>query len=402
MGGSSSKVRRLQERMDRQEQLLASAMKQQQDTLDMLKGVTDSQKHATEALEKAEAIARQQDSIVQQVNEARRKAEDATRIAEERANELREAMQRLEEDARKAREERAEAEADARRAREEEQEARRAQQEAQDAANAAREAKEEAERQLREGIRPIIVPTLAQHESTKRRLGYQPGFFHFAVAGIAGSGKSSLINAFRGLRNKDRGAAPTGVVEMTSQVARYPDPSTDMPYVWYDVPGAGTLSIPDWQYFTDQGLYIFNCIIVVIDNRFTATDIAILRNCVRFQIPTFIVRSKSSQHIRNNANDMSGGKDDEDEEDEETERERMARARERYIQDTRENFAHNLEEAALLAQRVYLVDKDNMVKAVKGKKSRDYIDEEDLVRDMFKLAEALEEGGLEANWGSAN
>ncbi|KAH9917614.1 uncharacterized protein B0H18DRAFT_883603 [Fomitopsis serialis] len=164
-----------------------------------------------------------------------------------------------------------------------------------------------------------------------------------------------------------------------------------MPYVWYDVPGAGTLTIPDWQYFTEQGLYIFNCIIVIFDNRFTATDIAILRNCVRFQIPAFIVRSKSGQHIQNIANDLGGGDDDDgDDSDEEGDREgeleRMATARDRYLRETRTSVARNLEEAGLLAQRVYAVDKDVLLKVVRGRTSRKCIDEEALLRDMFALA----------------
>lgn len=46
-----------------------------------------------------------------------------------------------------------------------------------------------------------------------------------------------------------------------------------------DVPEEGTLSIPDWRYFIDQGLYVFDCIVVLFDNRFTETDVTILRNC---------------------------------------------------------------------------------------------------------------------------
>ena len=299
-------------------------------------------------------------------------------------------MSRLEQDMRRANEGRAEAEADAQRAREQEQVARAAQQEADRAAQTAREAREKAERNLREGIRPIIVPTQAQHEATKQRLDYRQGFFHFAVAGIAGCGKSSLINAFRGLRNRDTGAAAVGVIETTLEVVRYPDARPDVPYVWYDVPGAGTLAIPDWQYFTDQGLYIFNCIIVLIDSRFTATDIAILRNCVRFQIPSFIVRSKSKQHIANIASDMADQDDDDDEA-------RPRRARERYIQDTRNNVAQTLENAGLLAQRVYLIDKEDLVKAVNGRPlSAAAIDEENLLGDMFAMAEGSQGSGVDA------
>ncbi|KAI0717629.1 interferon-inducible GTPase-domain-containing protein [Fomitopsis betulina] len=268
---------------------------------------------------------------------------------------------------------------------------------------AALEAKLEAERRLWEGSRTILFPTKAQYTETRRRLQYEPGFCHFAVSGMSGSGKSSLINAFRGLRNTSRKAAPVGVVETTSQVVRYPDPSADMPYVWYDVPGAGTLSVPDWQYFTDQGLYIFDCIIVVFDARFTATDVAILRNCVFFQIPTFIVRSKSKQHIVNVAKDLpvDGFDEDDDSEDDgeldaaRRTKDHMAKARGCYIQDTRRSVAKELNRAGLSPQRVYIIDKDELVKAVRGKSSPDAIDEDELLTDMFALADRYDPGSGE-------
>ncbi|KZT00048.1 uncharacterized protein LAESUDRAFT_604149, partial [Laetiporus sulphureus 93-53] len=211
------------------------------------------------------------------------------------------------------------------------------------------------------------------------------GLFHFAVAGIAGSGKSSLINAFRGLKNSHRDAAPTGVTETTSVITRYPDPDSRNPFVWYDVPGAGTLKIPDFVYFNSQGLYVFDCIIVLFDARFTDTDIAILRNCERFNIPAYIVRSKSLQHIRNVTEDLEW---DDEEEDEETldDAAKWARAREKYDLETRESVMRNLEEAKLPPQRVYLMDKETMAQVIKGRQPPKAIDEWILLRDL--LAEA--------------
>ena len=266
-------------------------------------------------------------------------------------------------------------------------------QEAEAVAQHARAELEVAENNLREGVRPVVWPTLAELRAAKERLGYEEGLFHFAIAGIAGSGKSSLANAVRGLRNNDEGAAPTGVVETTSAVGRFPDPDPKHPFVWYDVPGAGTLAVPDWQYFTDQGLYIFDCIIVLFDTRLTATDVAILRNAARFDIPTYIVRSKALQHIRNLAVDMPGEDDDEDEDDAGSSPAALQRAREAYIRETRVSIAQNLEAAKLPQQRVYLVDKDTLVKVVKDKPVKDPIDELELLHDL--LAEAnrrLQEG----------
>ena len=132
---------------------------------------------------------------------------------------------------------------------------------------------EEVQRSVRKGeFKPVFVPTLEEYNATKKRLQYQEGLFHFAVAGIAGSGKSSLINAFRGLRNKHRGAgaAPTGVTETTSvNHSLPPTPTLGTHLCGTDVPGAGTLKIPDFVYFNSQGLYIFDCVIVLFDARFT-------------------------------------------------------------------------------------------------------------------------------------
>ena len=140
------------------------------------------------------------------------------------------------------------------------------------------DAKEDAERGLKEGIQTVVTPSPEELAAAERRIQYKEEFFHFAVAGISGSGKSSLVNAFRGLRSRDAASAVVGVTETTLQMTRYPDPNPENPFVWYDIPGAGALKCRDWQYFNDQGLYVFDCIVVLFDNRFTMTDIAILLN----------------------------------------------------------------------------------------------------------------------------
>ncbi|KAI6030362.1 immunity-related GTPases-like protein [Pisolithus marmoratus] len=194
----------------------------------------------------------------------------------------------------------------------------------------------------------------------KRRVQYQEGFFHFAVTGTAGSGKSSLINAFRGLRNRETAAAATGVTETTLTLQRYPDPDPQQPVVWYDVPGAGTLSVPDWQYFNTQGLYIFDCIIVLFDNRFTATDVAILRNSARFSIPAYIVRSKADQQIRNTMREM--GYDSDDENSDSGLRDRLYQvARQQFVEETRRNVRSNLRRANLPDKRVYIISNNALL-----------------------------------------
>lgn len=312
-------------------------------------------------------IAREQARIQQAAQEAAMKEmEEATkRAAAEREAAMRAAAER-------ERKEREAQEAAARAAKEE--------------SDRAKAAQEEAERKLRQGVQLEVWPTDQEREIMRRNRQYTEGLFHIAIAGISGSGKSSLINAFLGLRNNDKGAAATGITETTALITRYPSRNPNQPFVWYDVPGAGTLNIPDWQYFNAQGLYIFNCIIVLFDNRFTATDIAVLKNCERFGISSFVVRSKSNQHIRNIALDMGYNEDD----DSPSARHiAFQAAREKYIAETRQSVQRNLEEANLPLQRVYIVAKDTLRSVIHSKIPKDIIDEVQLIQDLRLRCEAI-------------
>ena len=144
-----------------------------------------------------------------------------------------------------------------------------------EAAEVARKAqieKEEVERQLKKDIQPVVIPIADEMRAAKVKVEYKDGIF-FAIAGVAGSGKSSLINAFCGMSNSDPNATPAGVNETTLEVSRYVDTAHAEQFAWYDVPGSGTLKIPDWQYCNSQGLHIFDCIIVLFSNRFRMTDL---------------------------------------------------------------------------------------------------------------------------------
>ncbi|KAK7013073.1 P-loop containing nucleoside triphosphate hydrolase protein [Favolaschia claudopus] len=260
----------------------------------------------------------------------------------------------------------------------------------------------ELERQRREGFQPVIMPTSAELEVAKRRIGYQDGFYHFAVAGMAGSGKSSMVNALRGLRNNQKGAAATGITETTLHISRLPDPNPGRPFVWYDIPGAGTLQIEDWQYFHKQGLYVFDALIVLIDNRFTTTDIAILRNARLFKIPCYIVRSKADIHIRNIMHDSGYESDDEEYDFGDLEK-LEEQARDFFITKTRENVQQSLRDAGLPEQRIYIVSKSEMLSVIKGnvppvnsKKAKKFIDEEEFLSASEEDADRRRGGGAAA------
>lgn len=201
-------------------------------------------------------------------------------------------------------------------------------------------------------ITPLIWPTKQEYQNAKAKIQYSTSHFSFAVAGVAGSGKSSLINMFLDLPDGHPNAAKTGCVETTSEIQRFPDPGEDSPRkwtVWYDIPGAGTLNIPGCKYFNTQCLFVFDLIIVMIGDRMTEVDLEILKNSNRFHIPTFIVRSKSDQHLRNirKSNGYESG--------EETPEDRCQQFRSSYITKTRQSIADQLKQAGLPEQRIYLV-----------------------------------------------
>ncbi|KAI6045808.1 interferon-inducible GTPase-domain-containing protein, partial [Pisolithus marmoratus] len=348
------------------------------------------QEAETRAREEAEARAREEEARARQTR-AREEAEARAREQEERAErilqEMEEQRRRQEAEAAAVREEEARRrnalEEETRRATRAQEEAEQTVREAAEAAIRALAAREEIERQLIIGTQPVVVPTPEEIRLARERVQYDDAVSHIAIAGIAGSGKPSLINALRGLNNNDRNAAPTGVNETTLEISRYVDAHNPQ-LAWYDIPGSGTARTPDWQYFHSQGLYVFDCILVLINDRFTTTDLAILTNCHHFRIPTFIVRSKSDQHISNLMMDMGYDPDEED-----TDRQAQFRqvARDQYISETRQNVENNLAEANLPDQRVYIVSKWTLLAAVKDQGPRGtVIDEIELLTNLYNVA----------------
>ncbi|KAL0566918.1 hypothetical protein V5O48_015083 [Marasmius crinis-equi] len=180
---------------------------------------------------------------------------------------------------------------------------------------------------------PVELPTLEQYNAAKDSYAYEPGKVHLAIAGSSGTGKSSMINAIRGMRDVEDDAARVGNVETTTQMQRFYEPDDRLPFVWFDVPGAGTLNVPGSTYFNNKGLYLLDSIIVLYNDRFTDIDIAIIRNCTYYNILCYINQARATMEATD--------------EDEEPSEDNIRRAKADYEAQTRENVRKNLCNACL-------------------------------------------------------
>lgn len=77
---------------------------------------------------------------------------------------------------------------------------------------------------------------------------------HF-FAGNYKTGKFSLINAMRGLRNSDPGAAKADIVECTTTVKKYTGTDQLAHLSLFDVAGAGTMGFPNESEFVYVPLF---------------------------------------------------------------------------------------------------------------------------------------------------
>lgn len=250
----------------------------------------------------------------------------------------------------------------------------------------AHESARTAQQQHESGRQPTKWPTAEELQRGRDLVQYNVNNVHFAIVGKSGSGKSSLINAFLNLRKGQPGAAATGVTETTAAIGRYPDPGIQPPRpwtVWYDVPGAGTQNVSAWQYFINQGLFVFDVILLAIGDRFEETDVQLLRDCHRFKIPALIVRSKADMHIDNLIKEEGGG-------DEPGDRELYRYCRDTFVTESRKMVRDELAKAQLDDQEVYLVSCYSLRKVynrsldgLENGLPRNLIDEKVLIRDLM-------------------
>uniref|UniRef100_A0A3B4ZSC1 IRG-type G domain-containing protein n=1 Tax=Stegastes partitus TaxID=144197 RepID=A0A3B4ZSC1_9TELE len=120
---------------------------------------------------------------------------------------------------------------------------------------------------------------------------------NIAVTGESGSGKSTFVNAIRGIKNSDVGAAPTGCVETTMEVTAYPHPNFPKVTFW-DLPGIGTTRFPADKYLKHVKFERFDFFIIISADRFRENDVKLAQEIHKMKKKFYFVRSKIDHNIQ--------------------------------------------------------------------------------------------------------
>ncbi|KAM9341238.1 interferon-gamma-inducible GTPase 10-like [Symphorus nematophorus] len=120
---------------------------------------------------------------------------------------------------------------------------------------------------------------------------------NIAITGESGSGKSTFVNAFRGIDDMDERAAPTGCLETTMEVKDYPHPNYPRVILW-DLPGIGTTNFPARKYLQHVGFKRFDFFIIISDTRFRENDVKLALEIQKMGKKFYFVRSKIDNDLR--------------------------------------------------------------------------------------------------------
>ncbi|XP_038631971.1 interferon-inducible GTPase 5-like [Scyliorhinus canicula] len=159
---------------------------------------------------------------------------------------------------------------------------------------------------------------------------------NIAVTGESGAGKSTFINAMRGLDKDDDGAAETGTTEGTMEPTGYRHPTLPNVCLW-DLPGMGTIKFPANKYLKQMKFEKYDFFIIISGCRFTENDVKLAKEIKRLKKNFYFVRSKID-------NDLHAKKKEKGDFNEEEELEKI-----------RNYCIRNLQEAGIQSPRVFLI-----------------------------------------------
>ncbi|KAM5298230.1 LOW QUALITY PROTEIN: immunity-related GTPase family M protein [Ctenodactylus gundi] len=114
---------------------------------------------------------------------------------------------------------------------------------------------------------------------------------NIAVTAESGAGKSSFINALRGIEHEEEDAAPISVLKTPTERAAYTHPNIPNVTIW-DLPCIGTTNFQPKDYLKHVKFHEYDCFIIASATRFqkSAIDLAKVGRCMMKNV--YFVRTK--------------------------------------------------------------------------------------------------------------
>lgn len=158
-----------------------------------------------------------------------------------------------------------------------------------------------------------------------------------AITGESGSGKSTFVNAIRGIDDEDEDSAQTGVVETTMAPTPYLHPQHPNVTVW-DLPGIGTETFQSAEYLKQVCFERYDFFIIIATERFKSNHAKLAREINNMGKKFYFVRSKVDA-------DLDASK----------KRRKSSYQEEKILQQIRENCIECLKKEGVELPRVYLL-----------------------------------------------
>ncbi|KAK2852516.1 hypothetical protein Q7C36_007717 [Tachysurus vachellii] len=158
---------------------------------------------------------------------------------------------------------------------------------------------------------------------------------NIAITGESGSGKSTFINAFRGLGDEDEGSAETGVVETTTVPTAYPHPRFPNVKLW-DLPGIGTPRFKADEYLKQVQFKRYDFFIIIASDRFRECHANLAAEIQNMKKKFYFVRGKIDSNI-------------------EAEKRKKTFDEKETLEKIRENCIKGLEEIGLNSPTIFLI-----------------------------------------------
>ncbi|XP_038183179.1 T-cell-specific guanine nucleotide triphosphate-binding protein 2-like [Arvicola amphibius] len=158
-----------------------------------------------------------------------------------------------------------------------------------------------------------------------------------AVTGETGAGKSTFINALRGIGNEETDSAKSGVVETTMVREKYTHSKFPNVTIW-DLPGVGSTTLKPEEYLKKMKFQEYDFFFIISATRFKENDAQLAKAIEKMKKKFYFVRTKIDSDLWNQEKCTPNNY-----------------SKEKTLESIRKNCVESLQKAGTAFTRVFLV-----------------------------------------------